>query len=86
MPPNIDFYLLLDNSPSMSLPATAAGITSMRNLTSNQDGGNGCAFACHQASTTTATPRAICALSDPAGALTPAGATKGKPNGQAVVH
>ncbi len=26
--PNIDFYLLLDNSPSMELPATSAGITS----------------------------------------------------------
>jgi Flp pilus assembly protein TadG len=51
LPPNIDFYLLLDNSPSMSLPATAAGITSMQNLTPTQDGGNSCAFACHQAST-----------------------------------
>ena len=51
MPPNIDFYLLLDNSPSMALPATTAGITQMQNLTPTQDGGNGCAFACHQAST-----------------------------------
>jgi Flp pilus assembly protein TadG len=48
---NIDFYLLLDNSPSMALPATQAGINSMVSLTSQQDGGNGCAFACHQAST-----------------------------------
>jgi Flp pilus assembly protein TadG len=48
---NIDFYLLLDNSPSMALPATQAGINSMVALTSQQDGGNGCAFACHQAST-----------------------------------
>ena len=32
-PPNIDFYVLLDNSPSMALPATAAGITQMQNLT-----------------------------------------------------
>jgi Flp pilus assembly protein TadG len=48
---NIDFYLLLDNSPSMALPATQAGINSMIALTSQQDGGNGCAFACHQAST-----------------------------------
>ena len=48
---NIDFYLLLDNSPSMALPATQAGINSMLGLTSQQDGGNGCAFACHQAST-----------------------------------
>jgi Flp pilus assembly protein TadG len=55
-PPNIDFYVLLDNSPSMALPATAAGITQMQNLTTNetkaQNAGNGgCAFACHQAST-----------------------------------
>jgi len=51
VPPNIDFYLLLDNSPSMSLPATSDGITQMQNLTSKQEGGVGCAFACHQAST-----------------------------------
>ncbi len=50
-PPNINFYLLLDNSPSMSLPATSAGISQMIALTPTQDGGNGCAFACHQAST-----------------------------------
>jgi Flp pilus assembly protein TadG len=49
-PPNIDFYVLLDNSPSMALPATAAGITQMQNLTTAQITG-GCAFACHQAST-----------------------------------
>lgn len=50
-PPNIDFYVLLDNSPSMALPATTAGITTMTNLTKKQDSGKGCAFACHQAST-----------------------------------
>jgi Flp pilus assembly protein TadG len=50
LPPNIDFYLLLDNSPSMSLPATQAGITQMESLTTKQATG-GCAFACHQAST-----------------------------------
>ncbi len=50
MPPNIDFYVLLDNSPSMALPATQAGITQMQNLTLKQATG-GCAFACHQAST-----------------------------------
>ena len=33
VPPNIDFYLLLDNSPSMSLPATSAGVTAMQRLT-----------------------------------------------------
>ncbi len=50
-PPNIDFYVLLDNSSSMLLPATTAGITSMQSLTQKQDGGAGCAFACHQADT-----------------------------------
>ncbi len=51
-PPNIDFYVLLDNSPSMALPSTQAGITQMQNLTTKQISG-GCAFACHQASTNT---------------------------------
>jgi len=50
VPPNINFYLLLDNSPSMSLPATSAGVTSMLSLTPLQESG-GCAFACHQAHT-----------------------------------
>ena len=50
IPPNIDFYVLLDNSPSMALPATSAGITKMQSLTTAQATG-GCAFACHQAST-----------------------------------
>jgi Flp pilus assembly protein TadG len=48
---NINFYLLLDNSPSMALPATQTGINTLVSLTAQQDGGNGCAFACHQAST-----------------------------------
>lgn len=38
--PYIDFYLLLDTSPSMLLPATTDGLSRMRNAT-------GCAFACH---------------------------------------
>jgi Flp pilus assembly protein TadG len=50
--PNINFYLLLDNSPSMDLPATSAGITAMINATKNApaNGANagGCAFACHE--------------------------------------
>jgi Flp pilus assembly protein TadG len=50
-PPNINFYLLLDNSPSMALPASSSGIQSMIAYTPSQDNGNGCAFACHQAST-----------------------------------
>jgi Flp pilus assembly protein TadG len=50
IPPNINFYLLLDNSPSMSLPATTDGIATMQSITSKQDSNQGCAFACHQAS------------------------------------
>jgi Flp pilus assembly protein TadG len=51
--PNIDFYLLLDSSPSMAIPATQAGIDLMINKTkgANQqenNDGKGCAFACHE--------------------------------------
>jgi Flp pilus assembly protein TadG len=42
---NIDFYLLLDNSPSMNIAATTAGINTMVAATSAQ---GGCAFACHE--------------------------------------
>ena len=55
-PANVNFYLLLDNSPSMSLPATSAGITQMQNLTVQQ---GSCAFACHRPAPITATRRAI---------------------------
>jgi len=44
--PNINFYLLLDNSPSMNIAATTAGINTMVAATSAQ---GGCAFACHEA-------------------------------------
>jgi Flp pilus assembly protein TadG len=43
--PNIDFYLLLDNSPSMAIAATTNGINTMVANTSKQ---GGCAFACHE--------------------------------------
>jgi Flp pilus assembly protein TadG len=43
--PNIDFYLLLDNSPSMNIAATTSGINTMVANTSSQ---GGCAFACHE--------------------------------------
>jgi Flp pilus assembly protein TadG len=43
--PNIDFYLLLDNSPSMAIAATTAGINTMVANTTAQ---GGCAFACHE--------------------------------------
>jgi Flp pilus assembly protein TadG len=43
--PNINFYLLLDNSPSMAIAATTAGINTMVAATPTQ---GGCAFACHE--------------------------------------
>lgn len=46
--PNIDFYLLLDTSPSMGIPATQAGIDAMIANTPKQNNGKGCAFACHE--------------------------------------
>jgi Flp pilus assembly protein TadG len=42
MPLYIDFYLLLDNSPSMGVAATPADVTTLVNHTTDQ-----CAFACH---------------------------------------
>lgn len=47
MPLYIDFYLLLDNSPSMGVGATPADVSTMVNHTPDQ-----CAFACHDLSTT----------------------------------
>lgn len=51
VPPNINFYLMLDNSPSMALAATTAGITTMNNNTTAQ---GGCAFGCHETNPTAA--------------------------------
>ena len=45
VPPNINFYLLLDTSPSMGIAATTTGINTMVSNTSAQ---GGCAFACHE--------------------------------------
>ncbi|MGC2777802.1 MAG: Tad domain-containing protein [Bradyrhizobium sp.] len=42
MPKYIDFYLLLDNSPSMGVAATPDDVTKMVNATTDK-----CAFACH---------------------------------------
>jgi Flp pilus assembly protein TadG len=41
-PKYVDFYLLLDNSPSMGLGATTADITKLQSVTPDA-----CAFACH---------------------------------------
>jgi Flp pilus assembly protein TadG len=55
LPPNIDFYLLLDDSPSMAIAATTNGIATMVAATQGQCdsapyGGStcGCAFGCHE--------------------------------------
>lgn len=46
-PPNVDFYLAMDNSPSMLLPATSDGISKIIAATKSPQKPNGCAFACH---------------------------------------
>lgn len=46
--PNIDFYLMLDSSPSMAIGATQNDITTLVNHTSAQ---GGCGFGCHQSQT-----------------------------------
>src|SRR5579863_9034438 len=55
LPPNIDFYLLLDDSPSMAIAATTSGIATLISNTQGQcdsapyGGSNcGCAFGCHE--------------------------------------
>lgn len=45
--PHIDFYLLMDVSPSMLLPSTTAGLNAIRTKTSSSSRPSGCAFACH---------------------------------------
>ncbi len=55
LPSYVDFYLLLDNSPSMGLGATASDISLMESVTPGPSsgtcyqttGGASCAFACH---------------------------------------
>ena len=43
--PFINFYLLLNSSPSMAIAATSAGVSTMVSHTSAQ---GGCGFACHE--------------------------------------
>jgi len=47
MPLYIDFYLLLDNSPSMGVAATPTDVTTMVNATASMSSDPSCAFACH---------------------------------------
>ncbi|MBR0735719.1 pilus assembly protein [Bradyrhizobium liaoningense] len=47
--PNMNFFLLLDDSPSMAIAATQTDITNMMNATKSQPSGSkNCAFACHE--------------------------------------
>jgi len=46
-PPNVDFYLAMDNSPSMLLPATSDGVSKIIAATKTSENPDGCAFACH---------------------------------------
>jgi len=56
LPPNIDFYLLLDDSPSMAIAATTAGINTMVSLTKNYPSAyKSCAFGCHEQNPSTGT-------------------------------
>jgi Flp pilus assembly protein TadG len=53
-PSYMDFYMLLDNTPSMGVGATASDIATMKTATAaGHDGGKdkSCAFACHIVST-----------------------------------
>ena len=47
-PPYIDFYLLLDNSPSMGLGATTTDINNLVTATKAKSSDANCAFACHE--------------------------------------
>lgn len=46
-PPNVDFYLAMDNSPSMLLPSTSDGVSKIIAATKTAENSAGCAFACH---------------------------------------
>lgn len=46
-PPSINFYVMLDLSPSMLLPTTTTGISLLSNATKSSTWSNGCDFACH---------------------------------------
>jgi len=63
--PNINFYLLLDTSPSMELAASSAGISAMQaDTTFTQEGT--CAFGCHQINPAELTSGTCTTHTDPA--------------------
>jgi hypothetical protein len=64
--PNINFYLLMDTSPSMEIAATTAGMTSLADNTVLTTEGT-CTFGCHQSSASEMTSSSGCAShTDPA--------------------
>ncbi|MET4793139.1 Flp pilus assembly protein TadG [Bradyrhizobium japonicum] len=55
--PNMNFYLLLDDSPSMAIAATQNDITNMIAFTKNQPSyAKNCGFACHETRPNNAAP------------------------------
>jgi Flp pilus assembly protein TadG len=44
----MDFYILIDNTPSMGVGATPADVATMVDLTKNKSSNASCAFACHE--------------------------------------
>ncbi|HXQ15995.1 MAG TPA: hypothetical protein VN814_15370 [Caulobacteraceae bacterium] len=64
--PNIDFYLLMDTSPSMEIAATTTGMTTLSNDTILTTEGT-CTFGCHQSNAAAMTSASGCAShTDPA--------------------
>ncbi|MBV1707991.1 MAG: hypothetical protein KGQ37_12385, partial [Hyphomicrobiales bacterium] len=48
LPSYLNFYMLMDNSPSMGIGGSATDIANLEALTSKWDSNGGCAFACHE--------------------------------------
>lgn len=48
LPSYLNFYVLMDNSPSMGIGGSAADIANLETLTAAQPNGSSCAFACHE--------------------------------------
>ncbi len=61
--PNIDFYLMLDDSPSMAVAATTSGISKLVSLTSSYPSSyRSCGFGCHELHPTTGTGKDLYTL------------------------
>jgi Flp pilus assembly protein TadG len=86
--PNIDFYMLLDSSPSMLIGATSADITALINNTqyecdtysTNGNSDCGCGFACHESNPSGDTCDLATAQAGKCGSLGPVCPTTYDPN------